>query len=137
MKKQNSAIEQLRKLINDGFKEYDGDIREEALEVLDIVEKNLKDHIIYNEALLADNAIIKKHCDDQADYVLLMSEKNKSLADFNETYMKGEIDFGTAKLFYAIEPGGVCIINELMQGLKDAAQIVPLTDLVKAVKRTI
>lgn len=63
-------------------------------------------------------------------------KKSEVLENNLNAYMKNEIDFGTAKLYYAIEPGSVCVINEVMKAMKDAAQIVPLTELLTAINRS-
>lgn len=102
----------LRKLITEGFKEYDGDIREEALELLQELESNQ----------------------------LVLAAKNKSLecknieltedADIELT----EIDFGTGKIMYKIEPFSAITVHELMQALKNAALVVPLASIINGIK---
>lgn len=54
--------------------------------------------------------------------------EDDALVDFEE------IDFGTGKLYYRINKGSTIVLNELMQALKDAALVVPLTSLVKSIK---
>lgn len=45
-----------------------------------------------------------------------------------------ELDFGTGKLFYVVQPGSVILVDELMQALQDIAMIVPLQKVVERIK---
>jgi len=53
-----------------------------------------------------------------------------------ETVMiaKHEIDFGTGKLYYSIQPGGTILLTELMQALQNAAMVVPLQQIIARIK---
>lgn len=46
-----------------------------------------------------------------------------------------EIDFGTGKLYYSIEPGSAITVNEIMHALSDVAMVVPLTHIAEAIKK--
>lgn len=81
----------------------------------------------------ANDAFIIAKEDAEKYKIWALEFKNKvseldALVDFEE------IDFGTGKLYYRINKGSTIVLNELMQALKDAALVVPLTSLVKSIK---
>lgn len=114
-----AAIDKLRKLINDGFKEYDGDIREEALEALDSI---VLLYNAYNEA----NQLLQKQLTE------LLKTGDIIYKGCNEM---GRIDFGTGTLYYAIKKESAITVKELMQAIRDNAMVVPLQQMTNAIKK--
>lgn len=119
----------LRKLITEGFKEYDGDIREEALEQLQAIEdiNNTIKSQFAEQAKDIDDAYkqIKKLEEDKASYQAETISLNNMLHI---------VDFGTARLHFYIEKGGAITLNEFMQALQEAAMVTPLHKLTRAIQ---
>lgn len=47
-----------------------------------------------------------------------------------------EIDFGIGKIHYKIDQSSTLVINDLINALKEEANVTPVTDIVKAIKRS-
>src|SRR5688572_9235450 len=137
----------LRKLVNDGFKEYDGDIREETLEILQDIDAMYKTSIDANEILHTQIDNILEAKDAMAAEVVSLTNANKILTTQLDELLKvgdviykgcnemGKIDFGIGMLYYAIKKEGSITVKELIQAIRDAAMVEPLPEMINAIKK--
>jgi hypothetical protein len=92
-------IEKLRSLIKEGFREYDGDIMEEAIELIDEIEK------------------------DEKALATLYNKQKKQIEWFNNSQT---ISHGTGEVSYFIHPGSAIVWHELMEAIKSASATTAL-----------
>lgn len=106
-------IEKLRDLIKEGFREYDGDIMEEAIELLDIIENN--------------NKIIVEQFNAQSDDLKRLTKQ----ANSTQT-----ITHGTGGISYFIHPESAVVWQELMDAIKHASATTALPVIINAINST-
>lgn len=106
-----ATFNELRNIIKNGFRDYDGDILEEAIEAIDDLEKQ-------TSRLAAENRNLN---DATIQRGVLINDLEC-------------IDFGIGKLYFSIEKESAITIQELMAAINECACIVPVYVITSAIK---
>lgn len=139
-----AVIDKLRSVINDGFKEYDGDIREEALELLADVELIYKTATDNFEEQAKDVDALTKHSNAQAEMILEMDrrikDQERTIKDLNNSLnavsrSRYSIDHGTGAMDINVRPNSSVVWDELATALQDVVQTIPPHIIVSDLKR--
>lgn len=142
-KEKETDFNKLRSIINDGFKEYDGDIREEALEVLTEVEKDHTELIGMYNGVAKDLLVQKKYSEEQAEVILELDrrikDQERTIKDLNDSLnaisrSRYGINHGTGAMDINVRQNSSIVWNELAEALQHATATVPLPNLVNAIK---
>lgn len=144
-----AIIDKLRGVINDGFKEYDGDIREEALELLADVEliyktaiENFDEQAKDVDELIKENETIKKHSQESAEVVLELDrrikDQERTIADLNKSLnsisrSRYIIEHGTGSMTINVKPGSAILWEELAKTIEQSTKTVPLQNIIAAI----
>jgi hypothetical protein len=102
-------IEKLRSLIKEGFREYDGDIMEDAINLIDTIKK------------------------DQDAIFALSCKQQKQIEWFNSSKT---LTHGTGEISYFIHPGSAIVWQELMNAINNAVATTPLPIIIDSINKT-
>lgn len=139
-----AVIDKLRSVINDGFKEYDGDIREEALELLADVELIYKTATDNFDEQAKDVDTLTKHSNAQAEVILEMDrrikDQERTIEDLNKSLnaisrSRYNINHGTGAMDINVRPNSSIAWDELAATLQVVIQTIPPHIIVADLKR--